>query len=269
MAEHQLTCRTCGAQFLHHRRKAYCSTRCRPSVIAKREAKRGDKPQRWADGIPECHKEHTCLNCGVAFKPKRAGRTKFCGRGCGLEWTGLQITLRRTGGRVSVSVLRKRCAACGRRHSNAGTYCGDECRPPAYARRIYANCRNCGKAFDRRDDGATRYMCSQSCASESDARARRAERKARRARERGARRTEIIDPLKVFERDGWRCGICGRKTHKAKRGSHHPRAPELDHIVALANGGTHTWRNVQCSCRECNGRKGATNYGQIPLFPAA
>jgi hypothetical protein len=213
--------------------------------------------------------EHECFNCGGTFRPKRSHRNKFCGRDCGLEWTGFQAAVRKNGGRVSVSVPRKPCAACGKKHGNTGTYCGEKCRPPPYVRRTQAVCRNCGAEFDRRDDGATLYMCGDDCQDEARTRAKRAQRKKRRALERGAKVGVAIDPVAVFARDDWRCGICGRKTLKAKRGTIHPRAPELDHIVALANGGSHTWANVQCSCRECNGRKGASDFGQLLLFPAA
>lgn len=78
-----------------------------------------------------------------------------------------------------------------------------------------------------------------------------------------------IDPIRVFERDGWRCHLCGRATPKRLRGTARPRAPELDHIVTLADGGTHTWGNVACACRECNSNKGARSLGQLGLAIAA
>jgi 5-methylcytosine-specific restriction endonuclease McrA len=90
----------------------------------------------------------------------------------------------------------------------------------------------------------------------------------RRARKKGSSRIERVSPLKVFERDGWRCGICGKLTLRTQRGKMHPRAPELDHIVTLADGGDHTYANTQCACRKCNGLKGAKTYGQLHLFPA-
>lgn len=74
---------------------------------------------------------------------------------------------------------------------------------------------------------------------------------------------EPIDPFKVLERDKWRCHLCGVKTPKSKRGTHDDRAPELEHIVSLADGGTHTWGNVACSCRKCNIEKGAASHGQL------
>lgn len=83
-------------------------------------------------------------------------------------------------------------------------------------------------------------------------RAENANKAMRNARKRGAGRVESINPLKVFARDGWRCQMCNRDTPQALRGTIDPQAPELDHLVALALGGTHTWDNVACLCRRCN-----------------
>lgn len=66
-----------------------------------------------------------------------------------------------------------------------------------------------------------------------------------------------IDPIKVFERDGWHCQACGRETPQELRGTTSPRAPELDHFIPLSKGGSHTWANVRCTCKRCNLRKGS------------
>lgn len=34
-------------------------------------------------------------------------------------------------------------------------------------------------------------------------------------------------------------------------------APELDHVMPLSKGGTHSMDNVQLLCRKCNQRKGS------------
>lgn len=94
--------------------------------------------------------------------------------------------------------------------------------------------------------------------------ARRIYKSARRAIERGAQ-ADSIDPIEVFNRDKWICHLCGIKTKPKDRGTYKPEAPELDHIIALANGGTHTWGNVACACRKCNGEKGAKDIGQLGL----
>jgi 5-methylcytosine-specific restriction endonuclease McrA len=67
---------------------------------------------------------------------------------------------------------------------------------------------------------------------------------------------ERVDPFVVFERDGWRCQLCFDPTPKEKRGTHEDDAPELDHVVALADGGSHSYVNTQCACRRCNIEKG-------------
>lgn len=43
------------------------------------------------------------------------------------------------------------------------------------------------------------------------------------------------------------------------------KAPELEHIIPIAMGGTHTWDNVACACRLCNQAKGARDFGQLGL----
>lgn len=107
--------------------------------------------------------------------------------------------------------------------------------------------------------------CSDECRGELARKRARIKRHVRRARVKGVRAVRV-DPIAVFARDNWRCQLCGRATLKSKRGTAHPRAPELDHIIPLARGGEHSPVNTQCACRECNGRKGATPLGQLILL---
>ena len=107
--------------------------------------------------------------------------------------------------------------------------------------------------------------CSDACSKEVGRR-RKARKDAKRKAAIRAAVTELVDPRTVFERDGWRCHMCGRKTREEWRGKHKPLSPELDHIVPLSRGGEHTYRNTACACRRCNMRKGATPKGQLLLF---
>lgn len=107
--------------------------------------------------------------------------------------------------------------------------------------------------------------CSPACSKVTDARMRVAKEKVRKHRKRGVE-SEHVDPFKVFERDAWRCQICLKKTDPKRRGKVHPRAPELDHIQPLAQGGAHTYLNTQCTCRACNNAKRAKSIGQPRLF---
>lgn len=65
---------------------------------------------------------------------------------------------------------------------------------------------------------------------------------------------EPVNKQRVFERDGWRCGICGGKVDKRLR-DRHPKMASLDHIVPMALGGGHTYINTQCSHLACNLKK--------------
>jgi 5-methylcytosine-specific restriction endonuclease McrA len=51
---------------------------------------------------------------------------------------------------------------------------------------------------------------------------------------------------RVMERDAFRCLVCGTHLDLV-----------VDHIVALANGGTSDFDNLQTLCQPCNARKGA------------
>jgi 5-methylcytosine-specific restriction endonuclease McrA len=67
---------------------------------------------------------------------------------------------------------------------------------------------------------------------------------------------ERISLLDIIARDGLACYICGVETD--------PNAPprtltkaELEHILSLCMGGTHTWDNLAVACHRCNALKGA------------
>lgn len=76
---------------------------------------------------------------------------------------------------------------------------------------------------------------------------------------------EQFDPFEIFERDGWRCHLCGDKTPKRLRGTKDPMAPELDHIIPLSKGGKHTRLNTACSHKGCNMKKRDRLIGQLRL----
>lgn len=69
------------------------------------------------------------------------------------------------------------------------------------------------------------------------------------ARKRGAPRYERIRRIDVFEADGFRCYLC-KKVFEASD-------LQVDHIVPVSRGGTHTRDNVATACGHCNASKGA------------
>jgi 5-methylcytosine-specific restriction endonuclease McrA len=76
-----------------------------------------------------------------------------------------------------------------------------------------------------------------------------------RARKRGAF-VEDVEPLVVLERDDGVCGICGEDVD--------PTFFDIDHVIPLARGGEHSYRNVQVAHRRCNARKGARLLDAFP-----
>jgi len=78
---------------------------------------------------------------------------------------------------------------------------------------------------------------------------------------------EIFDAIEVFERDGYRCQHCGKKTRPDYKNPYHPLYPNLDHIKPLSKGGQHSKKNTQCLCHQCNMAKGNNEEcEQIRMF---
>lgn len=74
----------------------------------------------------------------------------------------------------------------------------------------------------------------------------------------------------IADRDNMRCQICGRNVdvndkwvNERGRWCFGRLYPTIDHIVALANGGTDTYDNVQLACKHCNSKK--QDKGQMRL----
>lgn len=180
--------------------------------------------------------------------------------------------------------IERTCIVCGAEWMTArkdGKYCSDECRSNDYIKRgirpsvqgrnrpltrkararrraakaakglpgrrwVAGLCQRCGSpvvALIRSD--AVRY-CSDAC--KHAARASR-----RRARVRGAVRTPY-SRYRIFVRDGWRCHICRRKVLRTKAVPH-PRAPVIDHLIPLNDGGADSAENVATACFMCNSVK--------------
>ena len=72
---------------------------------------------------------------------------------------------------------------------------------------------------------------------------------ARRRALRLGKAAKFIDRQEIFERDEGLCGICGESVDRNENW-------ELDHVIPLSRGGSHTFDNVQVSHRRCNRSKG-------------
>lgn len=69
-------------------------------------------------------------------------------------------------------------------------------------------------------------------------------------------RGEVITVAALIERDGDCCYLCGRQVSDALPFTH-PLKANIDHVVPLSRGGSHTLDNVRVACRSCNSAKGA------------
>ena len=79
-----------------------------------------------------------------------------------------------------------------------------------------------------------------------------------RAKKYGVKYERGITLMKVFDRDKGICQICGKQcdwNDRSWNGVFGALYPTVDHITALANGGGHTWDNVQLAHAICNSYK--------------
>lgn len=76
----------------------------------------------------------------------------------------------------------------------------------------------------------------------------------RRARIAGAT-VEVFASQEIYERDKWRCGICGEWVN-SQLVFPTPRSASLDHIIPITKGGGHSRANTQLAHLVCNMRKG-------------
>lgn len=291
-------CRVCGTP-TRTRAQAYCSDECkrigqprkfkrRPCPVCGTEFKPRREGSEFCSRecvnvrrreMAEAKRQRECEWCGAGFVMRnpsgraRAGMTdegRFCSAKCMYSSRSAKAAAAAVQERIVFLLARRReCGTCGQVFTArilTQVYCAEACRPSAHyepVRLAPRACKGCGAMFEPRN-GYNTTFCSDACG-KRHARKVLGNKARKRAKRYGAK-YEPVNVLKVFERDGWRCGLCGRKTIKAKRGTCHPRAPELDHIVPISQGGEHSYRNVQCACRQCNGAKAAGAGGQLRLF---
>ena len=287
---HLRECVACGKQelLLRSTKSVHCR-RCapRPADYAHKNAQRrlakareaGVKPfeqfQRERTAASVKGRSAVCGWCGVGFVARGLDRLSYCSRQCGGKAVGAEKSRRAAESAQPFTPVRfGQCAECDKPivARMGRTVCSSECATKRAKRSEAAKVERARAAFRPRLFACAE--CSKSCATEygkprtrfcSDECGRRATKRTSRKRERARLRlakVEAVDPLKVFERDGWRCQMCRVATPRRYKGTTHQRAPELDHITALAKGGDHSYRNTQLLCRACNGAKSDRDVGQ-------
>ena len=224
-----------------------------------------------------------CAWCGHSFEwVASVGRPpKTCSASCR---RARQRSAERVSQRARALERRKRdpkvCEACGAVRVDTGSswyrWCSDECRPSVSTPRD-KTCLWCQQMFaiPVGTVGNPPSYCSAECRGEGDARRFHLNRTGtdwrdhnarRRAKIRDGCRSERVESRAIFERDGWRCQLCGARVPRSAKWPD-PRSPSLDHIVPLSQGGGHEPRNVQLTHLTCNVRKQArASSDQLRLF---
>jgi 5-methylcytosine-specific restriction endonuclease McrA len=274
VGERAFECAQCSASFAADHKRMYCTASCKWRA---QTLKRYPGARMMSD-VPAKDRACKCAGCGNEYKNKRNGGTtgegsKYCSRECAFadNAQGKHGNVNPDKPGASSRIYAGYCLCCGipfvsRR---ARSFCSYECHPS----REYVSiapaareCATCGASFVA-PKAKTRPtdFCSARCKASAISKQRRIQRSRRRALTR-MMSVESVDPFKVFDRDKWRCQLCGTKTPRLKRGTFDHDAPELDHIITLADGGEHSYRNTQCACRKCNGAKSSRSMGQLLMF---
>lgn len=263
-----LTCRQCSQPFTSKDPKRKCCG----TVCGGKWSKAQQNIWRRKRSIERTAR--TCQRCGAAFNAQRPSDPgKFCSKVC--SNVGRRVYANKTEARRAEKMRAKArrrvkigldqpvpCARCQKpfvRKSLGHRFCCPLGSPP----RKPKTCRICGEHFIPSNGNA--IFCGDKCARRS-ARIKFGKRHRQRARYHGVA-YEPVNRLTVFERDGWRCQVCGKKTPRKHQGTIKPNAPELDHRIPMAMGGAHSYENCQLACRACNlAKAGDRTVGQLPLF---
>lgn len=193
----------------------------RPRRCAKCTPKRDRSKQQHKTPAP------ICRQCGNPFRKPWGGRNTFCSWACACAGRkGAKRPGRRKAWPSSrVHYLTCPCGALFASRRSNQVRCSDECRKAVASDKQKARysaqpaqlrtCRQCGAEFTRAYGDKRRVTCSDLCAVKSKRIAKRA---SNRGRENHRRRARLLglpyEPIRrqrVFERDGWKCGICRKK----------------------------------------------------------
>lgn len=200
-----------------------------------------------------------CVDCGGLFVPgEGSGRPRIRCYSC-------SPAQRKSSPRKPHEYAHARaalCAWCSRQFTARlpfERYCSRRCGTAARNRakmeaardRSARHCKVCGVLFAPAYGDFRTRLCSKACAKRQHSARTTGKAHIRRAQRFGCA-VERINKLKVFERDMWKCRICGIEAPRSAMGTGQHNAPELDHVVPLSRGGAHSYSNTQLACRSCN-----------------
>lgn len=236
-------CEVCGSSYRYsHAAQRTCGRTCGVQL------RRAESMQR------------TCLTCGQAFASTSAGKAAdYCSTRC-------QPSRRRP--RPARPAWSVRCAACCQEFEtrHVRRYCSPPCaaagkkltdrRYQQSRPRVGRRCQSC----------ATQIAQGNKCDAcrPNRSQRRRADKRRRRALKLGVA-TERYTLADIAVRDRRTCQLC-RKRVAMTRSVPHPKAPTIDHVVPLAEGGSDLRSNVQLAHFLCNSRKSNRGIQQLTLI---
>ena len=251
------TCPYCGNELPNRRRKQCGKPECKRAYNAERarrwNAEHPGYRQRYASNTDIY--PHICEQCSVEFKSHKQVQ-----RYCGVECLRLARAARR---RAAVERERQRMLPVLHDHPTPFSrlpqaHPAVQMQHQGHARLFVAGtCHRCGKSYLAHSESGVAKYCSASCG-------RMTGKSRHRARKRNAEH-EPYRRIAIFERDGWRCHICGKRINRSL-GCSHPMGATLDHIVPLAKGGADAAYNVAAAHRVCNSIKRDVGGGQLLLI---
>lgn len=264
------TCTDCGKP-VYRGRGSLPNPTCRPCRSRRNGYPQDEKAahlarlKRRQAGQKSQPSDQSCAGCSTTltvYQVKQGQR--YCSHACG----------NRRGN------PKAQCQHCGQdfwTKRDRKSYCSDQCRLDAVTTRrhswqgqswqwvcylTYSTCQGCGIVMAGR---RPKSYCSNKCR-ERVAYALDPDRFSRRSHKRRARMkkqyVDDVQPRVVFERDKWKCHICGGKTRKRPRFKRDPEMASLDHLVPLSLGGEHSYANTACSHLVCNLRKHTKSTGE-------
>lgn len=283
-----LECRYCGKRMTRSSTSAQSGvaacTDCRRSVPKPRAAKsacskceresycRGLCRKHYEDYVgyvqpPRAMVDRQCADCGVLYS-RRASEAKGeprCHR-CACKRAQAKREPRPIYGtsRVICGVTCAHCEGLFTARHGSKKYCSEYCATEAVAVALgnrNRSCRECGHHLGYK---SLDHLCS-TCKDLNRKAYRKRDRAGRdsadknhrsRARKYGVEH-ESVNRRKVFDRDGWVCGICEDPIFESVKYPD-PMCVSLDHVVPLSRGGGHLYSNTQASHLACNIRKGAS-----------
>ena len=248
-------CLECNKEFTPKRINdvKFCSNSC--SGLFHR---RNNKPGRYS-GNGYSIKE--CVNCGEEFTIKYSNE-KTCSEECKKQHRRVKQRTVFNKNRRKIKLYKYTCNFCGDKgySKRKKACCSQLCRSRyqqqknVFKNRKLKKCKYCNKWHYKE-----RLYCSEECHKKENS-GRRGKR-IRLAKNNGQFDTDI-NIYKLIERDGERCYLCGDAV-SFELDCYDPKYPTIEHVLAISNGGTHSWDNVKVSCFSCNCKKGTKSLEEF------